>query len=938
MAIADAALRFDLLLNDKTGKGAASASSRFSKLAKVGLALGAVGGAIGSSINKAAQFDKTIRIAGAAADATGDEMKSLSALALKMGSSTQFGAQGAADAMVELAKSGLTLAEQKAGALAETMNLAAAGGLELGAASTFMANALSQFGLKAEDASRISTALAGGANASTASVESLGQALRQVGPGAKTAGLSLEDTVGVLAAFDQNALKGSDAGTSLKTMLTRLVPQTDKAKNAMHKLGLDFTKANGEFVSITEIAGQLQKAFGKLSGEQRTAALSTIFGSDATRAAGVLIDEGRAGIEKYIAATKDRAALEKQVKAQTDGAAGAMKKFSSAIDSLQIALAINLLPAVSDVVGGLAGFINKVSTKVGPAVESMASVIDDKVLPVFGRLKDGIADALDGIDLSGVGTQLAKDAESWAGDMISGIRTGFDKGEWGPLGKSVGTGIGKALETSGQLAITFFAWVGKQIKKVDWIGLGIDMGKQAPLLIAGLAIGILNVDLGALLTGLGDHWFEVIIGLLAIAFIPTKFIGAVTRLLAKIPFAGKFLSWFVGAIHGASRGIVGAAGDLLAAFGRGILTGIEKVFPSIGGKFTGAISKLIYELRFKGLLFLETARGWIAKLLGGLASAPGRLAEAAGKLVGGFLGGLAKAALKVDAWAGGFGARIVAKVGKLAKSLYQHGLDFIQGFINGIISKAASLPGVIKDKVVGVAKSALHGFGLFGSPSKLTMKYGRWWSEGFAIGMTDGAAEIKAGTDALVDKLRDQLQEVRDFAKGIRDAFASFGNITSIDTLLRDAEGKESEGGFASLLDQLKSKVAAAQQFASTLRQLRKAGLNETSLANLRDAGPEGGLKAAQTLLSGGAGGISEVNSLVKQLTLTAKTFAEQEAKKRYGYGTAGPNMATIKGGGTKVQIHFDLAGGGGDKFIQAIREAIRVKGGNVQVVLGSKK
>ncbi len=93
----------------------------------------------------------------------------------------------------------------------------------------------------------VSAALAGGANASTASVESLGHALSQVGPGAVNAGLNLNDTVGALAAFDNAGIKGSDAGTSLKTMLSRLVPQTAKAATAMKDANLDFTDANGNF-------------------------------------------------------------------------------------------------------------------------------------------------------------------------------------------------------------------------------------------------------------------------------------------------------------------------------------------------------------------------------------------------------------------------------------------------------------------------------------------------------------------------------------------------------------------------------------------------------------------------------------------------------------------------------------------------------------------
>src|SRR5690606_36690298 len=112
-------------------------------------------------------------------------------------------------------------------------------------------------------------------------------------------------TMGALAAFDNAGIKGSDAGTSLKTMLTRLVPQTDKAAGAMEDLGLKFTDAQGQFLPLTEIAQQLQDSFKGLSDAEKTTALNEIFGCDAARRAYVLVKEGAAGLQAYIDVTLD---------------------------------------------------------------------------------------------------------------------------------------------------------------------------------------------------------------------------------------------------------------------------------------------------------------------------------------------------------------------------------------------------------------------------------------------------------------------------------------------------------------------------------------------------------------------------------------------------------------------------------------------------------
>lgn len=320
-----------------------------------------IGSFLKSSVNLEASFSQTMNVMAAVAKVPAAQIKALSALALQMGKDTTFSAGEAATAMLELAKGGLDAATIKAGALKGTLTLAAAGGTDLATAATIASNALNTFKLAGSETDKITAALAGGANASTASIESLGFALAQVGPGARNAGLDLNDTVGVLASFDNAGIKGSDAGTSLKTMLARLVPQTNKARDAMADLGLKFTDANGSFLPITNIAEQLKTQLSGLSEEQRSTALTTLFGSDATRAATVLMNEGSAGIQKYITATKDQNAANQVAAARMSGTAGAIEQLKGSIETAKIQLGLFLAPVVqagllklTDLVNGIA--------------------------------------------------------------------------------------------------------------------------------------------------------------------------------------------------------------------------------------------------------------------------------------------------------------------------------------------------------------------------------------------------------------------------------------------------------------------------------------------------------------------------------------------------------------------------------------------------------
>lgn len=328
-----------------------------------------------SAISLQADFEQTMNLVKASTNAPASAMKDLSDLAMKMGADTAFSANEASGAMLELAKAGISTSDIMGGALSGTLTLASAGGTDLATAATIASNAMNTFSLKGKDMASIASALAGGANASSASVESLGEALSQVGPGATNAGLSLQETVGALSAFDAAGVKGSDAGTSLKTMLARLVPQTDAAREAFAELGLWSDKTGnklvdqqGNFKSLTEVAGLLAKGMKGMSDAERTAALNDAFGSDASRAAIVLGKEGAAGIRKYIKATQDQGAAQKMADARMSGTAGALERLRGSIDTVKLAFGKALSPAVTagarglaDVLGSLPGAVSKVA-------------------------------------------------------------------------------------------------------------------------------------------------------------------------------------------------------------------------------------------------------------------------------------------------------------------------------------------------------------------------------------------------------------------------------------------------------------------------------------------------------------------------------------------------------------------------------------------------
>lgn len=328
----------------------------------------------GAATSVAAGFDDAMSQVQGALGGASEDMDGLRDLALQLGADTVFSATESAQAMVELAKGGLTEAQIKGGALAASMDLAAAGQLNLADAAATTVQMMGSFGLGAGDATRIANALAGAANASSADVSDLTQAMSQCSAQASLAGWSLEDTAAALALFADHGVKGSDAGTSLKTMLQRLAAPTDQAAEAIAAYGLNIRDSNGKMKDISGIADELTGKLGGLSDAERDAALQTIFGSDASRAAAILMQSGSEGLAKYIEATNDATAAETMASAQKGELSWALENMGGAVESASIAFGTALAPAIT-AVAGVIGNVAEAFASLPAGVQTAVAVV-----------------------------------------------------------------------------------------------------------------------------------------------------------------------------------------------------------------------------------------------------------------------------------------------------------------------------------------------------------------------------------------------------------------------------------------------------------------------------------------------------------------------------------------------------------------------------------
>lgn len=362
----------------KVGKGLNNAGKAIMPASVAMAGLGAV------SVNTANDFESAMSQVAGALNMPMSQMGELRDLAIKTGQDTIFSAKEAGQAITELAKGGLTEADIKGGALKATMDLAASSGMELGNAANVTVQAMGAFGLSAEKSAMAANALAGAAAASSTDVEPLTQGLSQASAQAKNAGWSIQETTAVLGKFADAGINGSDAGTSLKTMLQRLAAPTDTAAKEIEKLGINTRDSQGNLLGASDMAQELQNKLGSLSSAQRDAALQTIFGSDATRAATVLMNSGSEGLASYIKATNDQEAAQRLANSQMGEGEKAIEEMKGSLETAAITIGSKLAPVITKVVKFITDLVNKFSAL--PSGVQTAIVVIGAIIAVLGPL------------------------------------------------------------------------------------------------------------------------------------------------------------------------------------------------------------------------------------------------------------------------------------------------------------------------------------------------------------------------------------------------------------------------------------------------------------------------------------------------------------------------------------------------------------------------
>ena len=314
-----------------------------------------------AAVKTASDFDSAMSKVAAVSGATGDELEALRDKAREMGSKTKFSASEAAEAMNYMAMAGWKTSDMLSG-IEGVMNLAAASGEILATTSDIVTDALTAFGLTASDSAHFADVLAAASSNANTNVSMMGETFKYAAPIAGSLGFSVEDTAEAIGLMANAGIKSTQAGTSLRTIMTNLSGEVKICGSAIGEVTVATTNADGSMRSLSDILADCRTAFGGLSESEKAAAAETLVGKNAMSGFLALMNAAPADIDKLSnAIAKCDGTSQSMADTMQDNLAGQLTILKSQLEELAISFGELLVPIIRSVVSAIQGFVDKLN-------------------------------------------------------------------------------------------------------------------------------------------------------------------------------------------------------------------------------------------------------------------------------------------------------------------------------------------------------------------------------------------------------------------------------------------------------------------------------------------------------------------------------------------------------------------------------------------------
>lgn len=362
-----------------------------------------------AAVKTTSDFESAMSKVSAISGATGSDLDALNQKAQEMGAKTKFSATESAEAFTYMAMAGWKTEDMLQG-IDGIMALAAADGLDLATTSDIVTDALTAFGLSADDSGHFADVLAAAASNANTNVSLLGESFKYAAPVAGALGYSAEDTAIALGLMANAGIKGSQGGTALRSSLSRLIKPTDDAAALMEQYGLSMTNADGSMKSLGEVMEMLRTKMGGLSEAEQAQAAATLFGQEAMSGMLAVINASDSDYEKLTSAIYGAdGAAQQMADTMLDNLSGQLTLLKSALEGLAIQFGEILMPYIKQFVQWLQNLVQKLqemtpeqkeqivkwaafAAAIGPVLLAVGKLVTGigNVISVFGKLKTAI--------------------------------------------------------------------------------------------------------------------------------------------------------------------------------------------------------------------------------------------------------------------------------------------------------------------------------------------------------------------------------------------------------------------------------------------------------------------------------------------------------------------------------------------------------------------
>ena len=743
-------------------------------LAGTATAIGAIGAA---SVKVGSDFEASMSKVAAISGATGDDLKALTDKAKEMGATTKFSASESADALQYMAMAGWKTEDMLNG-LEGIMNLAAASGEDLATTSDIVTDALTAFGLSAEDSTHFADVLAQASSNANTNVGMMGETFKYVAPVAGALGYTAEDTALAIGLMANSGIKASQAGTSLRSIMSRMAKPTKEVQGAMDKLGVSLTDSNGNMKSLNEVMGDLRNGFAGLSEAEAAEMAAALGGQEAMSGLLAIVNASDDDFDKLSDAIYScDGAAKRMADTMNDNLQGQITILKSGLEGLGISLYENMEAPLKEVVKEAQNMVQQLQDAFNNGgLDEVVSTVGD----IFAQIVEKAASA-------------APDLIDVASDMIQSFLTGINNNlpEIASAGVDIVTSLGSALiENTGLLWSTGVALLAEVLsgladnmpqlvesakdalsqfgsalveyapsigesaaKIVSYLASAvienlpqiIEVGKQ---IVQGFIAGIEQEfpGLGAFLSGLFDGFASTLAPIAqtvvdALSNIFSALDGADPETMEALGKAIGTIAASIAALKVASE-VVGGVKNLLSVLGG---------FRKTAGNVIGIVPKVV-----EGFQLLSGGAGTFSEVL---ALEFPKLAGIITKVTGSF-GTLASTISGVFTKIGAIVGPAISKIASLISSIGPT-IAGIGAVIGGAVMAVTNFFGMLKDgfswvkealMVIGIAIAAV-GAVILGAPALVA-----------AV-----VAGIVAAVATLVVVIKDHWTQIVDFFKGIPD-------------------------------------------------------------------------------------------------------------------------------------------------------------------------